>query len=271
MEKFTFRIIRKFDNKRKYDEILAVIGRIKARCQKHKIRETFFGHPANAFDSMSLPADETEECLHDNFLLFFDSADNLMQLNESISGVYGWDKIADVIDTHTGVGVNDWHWELKTYRLKTKYAQLLIDNLNELEKEIRANYEAFLVNEREKEAKIEAIKKSIASINTSERAITDEGGRTKMYTHTITFHDGEKLTFTERNVFDFGIVINPSYSVVPGAMPGGLCVNCDGCYQWHKFNNNEGWAPVRKLTKNETTALNYLEVFGKFARHSIRM
>lgn len=271
MDNFTFHTKQVFNNKYDYEKILKVIERIKSRCLKHKIYESFENHPANAFDSMSLPIDENEEYLHDDFFLLFDSADNLLELNKSITGEYGWGGIADIVETHTGVGMNDWHWTLNTYRLKPEYAQVLIDSLNCFEKGIRANYEKFLIEEKKKEDEREAIRNSIVSICTSEKTITDEGGKTKEYTHTITFHDGEKLTFSERNVFDFGIVINPSYGVIPGVEPGGLCLNRDSCLQWHEFVDNKGWIPVRPLTENEKTAMNYLQTFGKFSRHRIRM
>ena len=101
--------------------------------------------------------------------------------------------------------------------------------------------------------------------------MTDEGGKTKEYVHTITFHNGEQLTFTERNVFDFGIVINPAYSVLPESKPGGLCLNNNGTYQWHEFIDGKGWFPVRELTENEKTALKYLQAFGKLSGCNIRM
>lgn len=271
MEKFVFRTRCSFKNKYDYEKILKVIERIKSRCQNHEIRESFEGHPANAFDSMSLPNETGEEYLQDDYLLFFDSANNLLDLNKSLSGKFGWDAIADIIGTRTGVGIHDWHWTLNTYKLKEQYAQLLIDNLNELEKEIRANYENFLSEERKKEAEREAIRHSIASIDTSVKTITDEGGKTKEYIHTITFHDGEKLTFSERNVFDFGIVINPSYSVTPGAKPGGLCLDREGVLQWCEFKKNEGWISVRPLTENENTAMTYLHYFGGFSGCNVRM
>lgn len=269
--KFKFRTRCSFDSKYDYENVFAVIERIKSRCPEYRIHESFERHPANAFDGMSLPDNDNEEYIRDHELLFFDSADNLIELNKTLSGKYGWDSIADVIDTQTGVGINNWHWTLHTYKLKPEYSQLLIDSLNELEKEIRKNYEIFLSEEKKKEDEREAIRNSIASIETSEKSIWDERGKTKEYTHIITFHDGERLTFIERSVFDVGIIINPSYSVVPGSKPGGVCLNRDGVLKWYKFVKNEGWIPIRSLTENEITAMNYLRVFGKYARSGVRM
>ncbi len=271
-ELFTFRTVRSFDTKREYRDILEVIERIKSRCPNYTIRESFGGHPANAFDSMALPENENEKFLADNFLLFYDSADNLLDINKSISGKYGWNQIADVVETQSGIGINDWHWTLKSYKLKAEYAQLLIENLNILEEEIRKNYDSFLAEERKKETERESIRQSIATISTSEKSIIDEGGKTKEYTHTITFHDREQLIFTERNVFDFGVVINPSYSVEPGKNPGGVSwIHDDGHFYWHDFVSGDGWGPVRELTENELTAIRYLKTFGKFANSGVRM
>lgn len=271
MDNFIFRTKRIFESKYEYEKILKIIERIKSRCQTHKIRESFSGHPANVFEGLSLGVDDSEEYLHDDFGVFFDAANNLLDLNESLSGKYGWDTIADVIETQTGVGVDDWHWTLNTYMLKPEYAQLLIDNLNCLESEIRENYETFLTEEIRREDEREVIRNSIKSIDSSVKTIADEGGKTKEYTHTITFHDGETLIFSERNVFDFGIVINPSYCVNPRKRPGGLCLKLNGVLQWCYFLENEGWMPIRPLTENENTAMAYLRYFGGFSGHGIRM
>lgn len=271
MEKFEYRTRRSFNRKHDYENILEVIQRIKLRCPEYIIHESFSGHPADAFDSMSLPENEKERFISDDYLLFFDSADNLLRLNKSLSGKYSWNEIADIIDTKTGIGMNNWHWTLNTYRLKPKYAQLLIDNLNSLEQEILKNYEVFLLEEKKKDEELEIIRRSIQSISTSEKSITDEGGKTKEYTHTIKFYDGEQLIFTERNIFDFGVVVNPAYSVAPGVSPGGLCLNHEGNYYWHEFADGKGWIPVRELTENEKIALRYLQFWGKFSRCGIRM
>ncbi len=61
---------------------------------------------------------------------------------------------------------------------------------------------------------------------TQPNTIEDEGGKTKEIKHRIAFDDGAVLEFVERNIFDFGRVINPNYPIAPGLEPGGL-VNCD--------------------------------------------
>lgn len=268
---FKYHTKRSFDNEYDYKEILSVIERIKSRCQEYEIHETFGGHPTKAFDGMSVPLNDNEKHINDKYFIFRNSADNLLELNKEISGEYGWNKVADVVSTKSGIGVDDYHWTLNTYKLKPEYSQLLINSLNDLEKEIRTNYENYLAEQKSMYDKREAIKQSILSIDTSKRPVIDEGGKTEIYTHTITFNDGEELTFSEQNVFDVGIVISPLYCVSDGLKPGALCLKCDGRLQWHKFVSNEGWIPVRPLTENEITAMEYLRVFGGFSGHGIRM
>lgn len=121
MEKIIFRTKKDFDIEHDFKKVLAAIERIKSRCQDYKIRETFGGHPANAFDGMSLPLNETETFLHDDYSIFYNAADSLLGVNKSITGEYGWDGIADIVDTHTGVGMDDHHWTLNTYQLKPEF------------------------------------------------------------------------------------------------------------------------------------------------------
>lgn len=265
MKKFEFRTEKVFESSYEYDHILAVIDRVRTRCPKYRIYESHSGHSANAFDEMALGVNEGETYLTDDHMLFYDAADNLLTLNQSLGGDYGWDKIADIVGTRTGVDFNNCPWVLRTYQLKPEFSQILIDNLNNLEQEIRANYEMFLLEEKKSKNKREAIKQSIFAIETTEKMITDEGGKTKEYIHTITFHDGEKLTFIERNLFDVGVVINPSYSISQEIESGGLCMDLDGIKQWYNFTGDAGWQPVRELTVNEITALEYLHIFGGFS------
>lgn len=73
---------------------------------------------------------------------------------------------------------------------------------------------------------------------------------------------GETLRFSCRNVFDFGYVVNPAYSITPGREPGGMAN--DG--QWMDFKAGDGWVPVRPLTETETLALQYLYEFPPISK-----
>ena len=99
--------------------------------------------------------------------------------------------------------------------------------------------------------------------------IHDEGGKTEVYWHGFRI-GGSTLSFTERNVFDFGIVINPDYEIIPGET-GGIAIEKDGVLQWHIFSSDNGWIPVRSLTDHEKICWTIIAKYGKFAGASIRM
>lgn len=103
----------------------------------------------------------------------------------------------------------------------------------------------------------------------SEQSICDEGGKTKVYQHCFLI-GGETLSFTERNVFDFGVVINPNYEITSGES-GGIAIEKDGVLQWHIFSSDNGWIPVRSLTDHEKICWTIIAKYGKFAGASIRM
>ena len=88
---------------------------------------------------------------------------------------------------------------------------------------------------------------------TTEKTITDEGGKTSEYHHKITI-DGETIELIERNVFDFGRVINrgngDGYAVTRGVWRGKETV---------------------LMTDKEDYAYNLVKKYGKFAKSNIRM
>jgi len=66
---------------------------------------------------------------------------------------------------------------------------------------------------------------------------------------------GESLEFICRNIFDFGYVINPNYSIAPGHDNGGL----DGNGKWRDFDVTKGgWYDVREMTDFEKRCMTYL-------------
>lgn len=100
----------------------------------------------------------------------------------------------------------------------------------------------------------------------AEKTISDEGGKTKMYTHTFRI-GGEILTYTERNVFDFGVVVNPAYSIVDG-ITGGIALRRNDALCWVGGDN---WDSIRELTPAETVCITIINKYGKFAGHWVRM
>lgn len=90
---------------------------------------------------------------------------------------------------------------------------------------------------------------TIACRKINSRNIRDEGGYTKAHQHRFLI-EGESLSFSERNVYDFGIMINPDYEIAPGTS-GGIEIEKDGVLQWHALSNDNVWVPVRPLTGHE--------------------
>lgn len=105
--------------------------------------------------------------------------------------------------------------------------------------------------------------------NITERDIYDEGGKTKMYRHRFLI-EGETLSFVERNIFDFGVVINPDYEIAPGK-EGGIISNEDGVLYWMNYVDEEGWVPARSLTEHEEICITIISKYGKFANAGVRM
>ena len=117
----------------------------------------------------------------------------------------------------------------------------------------------------------EALISRVDSWTIEEKSIQDEGGWTKIYYHSFVV-GGEELRFTERNIFDFGIAINPDYPVAAGLELGGLAWrNEAGILVWNDFVPSQGWVEVRPLTENEQICYAIVSKYGKFARSGIRM
>lgn len=272
---FKFRTPRIFTYEDDYITALDTIERLKKYCKTYIIHECYNEHPANAFDSLSLAQEKGEKYINNTHLIFFDAANALLSLNKQLSGEYGWFKICDVISTVSGIGVNNQKWTLHSYRLKPEYAEILIEKLSVLESEINTNYMRYITQKREKE-KVDTLQKdkirsAIKSIETTFKTIKDEGGQTKQFIHRITLLDGETLIFSERNVFDVGIVINSMYNIIPNLEQKGLCINENNKFVWKYFDDTKGWRSVRELTENERAAILYIIEFGGFCRNKIRI
>jgi hypothetical protein len=71
---------------------------------------------------------------------------------------------------------------------------------------------------------------------------------------------GESARYNCRNIFDFGYVVNPAYSVAEGLEPGGLAVKQNDKWYWQYFGSS-GWRNVRQMTDFEVKAVQYLWKF----------
>lgn len=116
-----------------------------------------------------------------------------------------------------------------------------------------------------KEKECEEIMSHVANVETSEKQVEDEGGKTVQYTHRVLMPSGKTYEFTDRNVFDFGRVV--SYN-------GMMLVKEGDVLCWERFVSGEGWvvADVVADPKHDETYLAYraASLFGHNG-HGIRM
>ncbi len=131
-----------------------------------------------------------------------------------------------------------------------------------------------LPERRAKEAAVEKEKADllahIEKITTSSKKVKDEGGYTIEYIHTVEMRSGNVYTFSDRNVFDVGRVINPTYEIVPGKK-GGIASIHHGQMYWESFSHKNGWEPVRPLTEEERIALTFVTKYRGHCHWSMRM
>lgn len=125
----------------------------------------------------------------------------------------------------------------------------------------------------EKKAKEEKeLRKSRAKMTTKKETIMDEGGKTTAAHHSVTL-SGKTYKFVDRNVFDAGRCVNPTYEIAPG-LSGGLA-NIDqqtGIRYWMTFDPDKGgWYKVRDMIATEQNAYEYVLEFGYYANSQIRM
>lgn len=116
--------------------------------------------------------------------------------------------------------------------------------------------------QRQEEAKRKAIISRAVSVDTKEYEIQDEGGWTKKYIHTVLMPSGKKYVFTDRNVFDFGRVINYN---------GMLLSRHDGKVFWSTLSDHGGWTE-EETTEDDEAVIAYMAAaqFG-FYKSMIRM
>ena len=104
--------------------------------------------------------------------------------------------------------------------------------------------------------------------------IEDEGGKTKCIHHRLVFDEGEVLKFSERNIFDFGRVINPEYALAEGADDGGL-VNFDketGKRYWMDFRYSKYEIDGKSISDDDLqTGIERWQLPGAYEmRHTVR-
>jgi len=127
-------------------------------------------------------------------------------------------------------------------------------------------YRTVTLPRKQKEAAEQARRREILShvesVTTEERKIQDEGGATKQYTHRVLMPSGKTYVFTDRNLFDFGRVLN---------YDGMMLSKVDGKLGWLRWVDGAGWElePVED-TDEAVLAYYAAELYG-FANSPIRM
>jgi hypothetical protein len=131
--------------------------------------------------------------------------------------------------------------------------------------------------EKEADEAREGARKAALELRFAEYGITLvssvlEGGAEPSYLYTLRGASGREWRFRDRNIFDFGRVVNPAYPILPGRAEGGLC-NTDpetGTRYWMDFQGQGGWCKVRDLDPEESVALDWVYAHGASYR-GIRM
>jgi hypothetical protein len=191
-----------------------------------------------------------------------------------------WANVADVtrigVELPEGHGYADWYVEflkkVRFYRLRPESVELLERSFKPVLEALDGKLAKITEEERAENIRRERIKASVKSCDTTKEQTTDEGGKTMTYYHIVTMHDGTRLQFKERNLFDVGRIINPNYNITPTEKePGGLLSNENGILVWQDYIAGEGWYTVRELTENEATAMAYIKEFGPYAHSYVRM
>lgn len=130
------------------------------------------------------------------------------------------------------------------YTLKPAYQKMFKEKLlffiSKQENLLKQIQQKRLEKEEAIEQRKSELMKDVLSFNTEEKATTDEDGKTVFYVSTVSFKNGEQFTFQDRNIFDFGHVINPKYSIDGNSLHvGGIALHLDNDIHkplwWHYF------------------------------------
>lgn len=121
--------------------------------------------------------------------------------------------------------------------------------------------------EREEREVAEKAREAEVRAQFSEWKVEPTGAHSVLHTMTI---NGETLQFAERDIFDFGVVVNPCYSIADG-VDGRLCLRKNGRLVWENFMSGNGWCIVRELMDNEVSCVSVIQKYGRFSKSKIRM
>ena len=136
-------------------------------------------------------------------------------------------------------------------------AERLYRYLKELKEcKLKEQTDKLAAEEEEKAKMLNGVKWETATHN-----IYDEGGKTVEYTHTLTIN-GNTYKIIERNVFDFGRVLN--------SPKGGMYSKIDGEFVREVWEHEQGWTPTN-ISPDEAHAVEIIFKYGCFSNSSVRM
>lgn len=117
--------------------------------------------------------------------------------------------------------------------------------------------------EREEREAAEKVREAECRAQFSEWKVEPTGAHSVKHTMTI---NGETLAFAERDIFDFGVVINPYYPIADG-VDGGFCRCKNDRLVWDDVVHGV----IRELTDNEAACVLAIRKYGRFSKSKIRM
>ncbi len=168
---------------------------------------------------------------------------------------------------------SEWtEWRNRKYKdvfyrkitLSEQMQNIIIEEATRVQNEMKEaliNEQARLQAEHEREESERAELLKDVDWKIKEHFIADEGGKTVEYTHTLTINN-TSYTIIERNVFDFGRVMN--------SPKGGMYSRQSDTWVLEHYTKDEGWMPT-EIPTDEQRAAQIVCKYGKFAKASVRM
>jgi|GEM_PF-6705193 hypothetical protein len=153
----------------------------------------------------------------------------------------------------------------RKYTFNPEVQTAVIDQATEYQKALNNALNEYAEKQAEEKAKAEQERSELldgVNWGTEEKIIFDEGGKVAEYIHRFII-DGNKYTIIERNVFDFGRVLN-----LPA---GGMYLRSENEVYIDSFIEKKGWERTKVEDPNETKAAMIVFKYGKYANSAIRM
>lgn len=234
------------------------------------------------FDFEAETAIKTLEKLKNKIKESFIVGDNPTEIFYIHDYFYDWDVICwlkkkyGVDNIYSELAIEDVKWTewrnrdlngiyYRKYTFNSEVQAAVTEEAERLQSTIKTDLEKYRENkEAEKRQKEKERAELLSDTNweIKEKIIYDEGGKTHEYIHHITI-DNKEYTIIERNVFDFGRVLN---------LPeGGMYSRTENEVFVEHYIEKNGWERTKVEDPNEAKAAIIVFKYGKFAKSMIRM